>query len=242
MTLVHAPGAPQANRVDDGPEVVPVGSEPIDGTTTAFRCEHSLHDIGTFQLFEAGGEDVRRDAERMTQLCEAQWANQEIAHDEQRPPLGDDIGGPGHTAVLTGRAKEAADFYCQVFGTEITQIVPDGQGGVMLCTFALAGHDVIVLNGAGPEADIQSQRVTLQVHVDGQEEFDRYWYALLDGGNASKNGWLVDKFGIWWDIVPIQQMQIFSSATPEAMRRLAIAAQSMERIDIAELGRAAAGT
>ena len=144
--------------------------------------------------------------------------------------------------ILTGHAKEAADFYCGVFGTDITQTVTDGEGGVMLCTFALAGHDVVVLNGAGPESDIQSQRVTLQLHVDGQKEFDHYWFALLEGGHASKNGWLVDKFGIWWDIVPIQQMQIFSSATPDAMQRIAVAAQSMERIDIAELQRAAAGT
>lgn len=143
--------------------------------------------------------------------------------------------------ILSGRAKEAADFYCDVFGTGITQTVPDGEGGVMLCTFTLAGHDVVVLNGTGPEADIQSQRVTLQVHVDGQEEFDHYWYALLDGGHPSKNGWFVDKFGIWWDIVPIQQMQIFSSATADAMQRLAVAARSMERIDIAELERVAAG-
>lgn len=143
--------------------------------------------------------------------------------------------------ILTGQAKEASNFYCQVFGTEIAQTVPDGEGGVMLCTFALAGHDVVVLNGVGPEADIQSQRVTLQVHVDGQEEFDHYWYALLEGGHASKNGWLVDKFGIWWDIVPVEQMRIVSSASPEAMQRIVAAARSMERIDIAELERAAAG-
>lgn len=144
--------------------------------------------------------------------------------------------------ILTGRAGEAADFYCGVFDTHITQTVPDGQGGVMLCTFSVAGHEVVVLNGAGPEADIRSQRVTLQLHVDGQQEFDHYWDALVAGGTASKNGWLVDKFGIWWDIVPIQQMQLFSSATPEEMQRLAAAAGSMERIDIAELQRVAAGS
>lgn len=142
--------------------------------------------------------------------------------------------------VLTGRAQEASEFYCTIFGSDITQAVPDGQGGVMLCTFTLAGHDVVVLNGTGPEADIQSQRVTLQVHVDGQEEFDRYWYGLLDGGEASKNGWLVDRFGVWWDIVPVQQMQIVSSAAPEMMGKLGAAMSAMERIDIAELERIAA--
>lgn len=73
--------------------------------------------------------------------------------------------------ILTGKALEASAFYCTLFGSEITQTVPDGQGGIMLRTFTLAGHDVVVLNGAGPEADIQSQRVTLEVHVDGQQEF-----------------------------------------------------------------------
>ena len=143
--------------------------------------------------------------------------------------------------LLTGRAKEAADFYCEVFGADITQSVPDGEGGVILCTFTLAGHDVVVLNGVGPESEIQSQRVSLQVHVDGQAEFDHYWYGLLEGGQASTNGWLVDKFGVWWGIVPIQQMQIFSSAGPDAMQRLSMAAGSMERIDIAELQRVADG-
>lgn len=143
--------------------------------------------------------------------------------------------------ILTGRAKEAADFYCDVFGTDITQSVPDGEGGVILCTFTLAQHEIVVLNGAGPESEIQSQRVALQVHVDGQDEFDHYWFALLEGGRASTNGWLVDTFGVWWGIVPIQQMQTFSSADAEAMQRLSVAAGSMERIDIAELQRAAAG-
>lgn len=106
--------------------------------------------------------------------------------------------------ILTGRAKEAADLYCEAFGTETTQTVPDGEGGVMLCTFVLAGHEVVVLNGAGPESDIQSQRVTLQAHVDGQEEFDHFWYGLLDGGHASKNGWLVDKFCIWWSLGSVE--------------------------------------
>ena len=142
--------------------------------------------------------------------------------------------------ILTGQAQEASEFYCELFDSHIEQTVPDGEGGIMICTFTLAGHDVVVLNGAGPESEIQSQRVTLQVHVDGQEEFDHYWYRLLDGGAHSKNGWLVDKFGIWWNIVPIQQMQIISSASPEAMPRIGAAATAMERIDIAELQRIAA--
>lgn len=142
--------------------------------------------------------------------------------------------------ILTGQAEEASKFYCELFDSHIEQAVPDGQGGIMLCTFTLAGHDVVVLNGAGPESEIQSQRVTLQVHVDGQEEFDHYWFGLLDGGAPSKNGWLIDKFGVWWNIVPIQQMQIISSASPEAMPRIGAAANAMERIDIAELQRIAA--
>ncbi|MEO9222381.1 MAG: VOC family protein, partial [Mycobacteriaceae bacterium] len=80
----------------------------------------------------------------------------------------------------------------------------------------------------------------LQVHFDGQEEFDRYWYGLLDGGTPSKKGWLVDRFGVWWDIVPVQQMQIVSSAAPEMMPKLGAAMAAMERIDIAELERVAA--
>ena len=143
--------------------------------------------------------------------------------------------------VITGRAEEASEFYCALFNTTIERRVPDGQGGVMLCTFDLLGHCVVVINGAGPESDVQSQRVTLQVHVDGQQEFDHYWYGLLDGGTPSNNGWLVDKFGLWWDIVPLQMMELVTSSPPETMGRIAAAANGMQRIDIAELQRIAAG-
>lgn len=145
--------------------------------------------------------------------------------------------------ILTGRAAEAGEFYADLFGTGITNQVPDGQGGVLLCTLSLAGQELVIINGSGPEADIQSQRVTLQVHVDGQEEFDHYWFGLLEGGRPSQNGWLVDRFGVWWNIVPVQQMQLFgeASGSPETLARLGQAAAQMQRIDIAEMERIVRG-
>lgn len=146
--------------------------------------------------------------------------------------------------ILTGLAKEAGEFYAEALGASDLSPVPDGQGGVMLYTFTALGHHFVVLNGAGPDADVQSQRVSTQIVVDGQDEFDRYWDALLaHGGTPSMNGWLVDRFGVWWDIVPVQQMQIFqkAAADPAAMGRVAQAAFSMQRIVIADLERAAAG-
>lgn len=145
--------------------------------------------------------------------------------------------------ILTGRADEASRFYASALGTEVTRRVPDGHGGVLLATLEVAGHEIVVINGTGPEADVRSQRVTLQIHVDGQREFDRYWYALLDGGVPSQNGWLVDRYGVWWNVVPVQQMQLFARASTnsEVLGRLGAAATSMHRIDIDELERIVSG-
>lgn len=141
------------------------------------------------------------------------------------------------SVLLSHGAQEAAAFYAEIFGTEITQSVPDGAGGVMLCTLELAGRPVTVINGVGPESAGRSQRVSFQLHVDGQEEFDHYWNALVAGGTPSANGWLIDRYDVWWSIVPIQQMQLFSSATPEQRRRMGEAVAGMQRIDLAELER-----
>lgn len=141
--------------------------------------------------------------------------------------------------VLKDQAEEAAEFYAGLFGVTEINRVPDGRGGVMLCTLRLADQDVVILN-AGSE-DPVSQRVSLQVHVDGQEEFDHFWFPLVEGGQESMNGWLVDRFGVWWDIVPVQQMEIVMQASPEVQGKLWGVLSSTGRVDIARLQRIAAG-
>lgn len=141
--------------------------------------------------------------------------------------------------VLTGAAAEAAEFYAEVFGARVEARIPDGRGGVVLCTLRLCGQELVILNGADAAASVPSQRVTLQVHVDGQEEFDRYWFGLLAGGSAGRCGWLTDRFGVWWNIVPEQQRRILQRATRETMPRITRALAGMERIDLAELERIA---
>lgn len=141
--------------------------------------------------------------------------------------------------VLKDQAEEAAEFYAGLFGVSAINRVPDGRGGVMLCTLRLADQDVVILNGGGDE--LVSQRVSLQIHVDGQEEFDHFWFSLSEGGQESMNGWLVDRFGVWWGIVSVQQMRLVAEATPEVMGRLWRTLNSQGRVDIARLERIAAG-
>lgn len=144
--------------------------------------------------------------------------------------------------MLTGRAKEAAEFYCALFDTSLQTTIPGADGDYALCTLSIHDQQVVIIGGSGPESHLRSQRVALQLHVDGQEEFDHYWYGLLEGGEARSNGWLIDRFGVWWSLVPIQQMRIFASATPEAVGRIGQALGQMDRIDIAELERIAQET
>ena len=94
------------------------------------------------------------------------------------------------------KGKEAAEFYCSIFDdAEIINV----EG--MVVSFRLCGQPVNILNGG--ETYTLSPAFSLCVNVDSQEEIDRYWAALTaDGGRESRCGWLVDKYGVSWQIVP----------------------------------------
>jgi predicted 3-demethylubiquinone-9 3-methyltransferase (glyoxalase superfamily) len=137
-----------------------------------------------------------------------------------------------------GNAEEAADFYLSVFknarrlGDLKSDDVPNvPKGKPLTVTFELDGQRFTALNG-GPHFKF-NEAVSFVVRCDSQAEIDHYWSKLTaDGGSESQCGWLKDKFGLSWQIVPAQLASLLKN--PKAMQAL----MKMKKLDIAELERA----
>lgn len=128
-----------------------------------------------------------------------------------------------------GNAKEAADFYCSVFPS--SRILKDTP---MVVTFDLNGRKFMGLNG-GPQFTFD-EATSFVVECETQEEIDYYWERLTDGGEESQCGWLKDRFGVSWQIVPTILEELMSD--PERAPRVVDAFMKMVKFDIEALKRA----
>ena len=148
-------------------------------------------------------------------------------------------------------AEDAARFYCSVFKDsrmgKINRYVKEGQeihgkeaGSVMAVEFEIAGKKFAALNG-GPQFKF-SEAISFQVHCDDQDEVDYFWEKLTEGGKEVACGWLKDKFGLSWQVVPKVLFEMLSGADPEKAQRVTKAFLQMKKFDIAALERAYAGT
>ena len=146
-------------------------------------------------------------------------------------------------------AEDAATFYVSVFkGGRITQVSRYGEAGrevhgkppgsVMVVAFEIDGQTFTALNG-GPQLKF-SEAVSFQVMCDSQAEIDHFWSKLSAGGRESQCGWLKDKFGLSWQIVPSVLPQLLSGADGTMLNRMMGAIMKMKKFDLAELQRAAA--
>ncbi|MGW8944462.1 VOC family protein [Streptomyces koyangensis] len=146
-----------------------------------------------------------------------------------------------------GQAEEAAAFYTSLFedarvlGVErFTEAGPGEPGSVVTVTFQLAGQEFVAING-GPEFTF-TEAISLSVDCETQEEVDRYWEALTaDGGEEVQCGWLKDKYGLSWQIVPRALVELLASSDREAAARATRAMLEMKKLDIQALRDAAAG-
>ncbi|WP_121192376.1 VOC family protein [Motilibacter peucedani] len=143
-------------------------------------------------------------------------------------------------------AEQAAEFYCSVFPNSRVRSVaryPEGApgqaGSVMTVEFELDGNRFVGING-GPQFRF-SEAVSFQVTCADQAELDRYWEQLTDGGEESQCGWLRDRFGLSWQIVPDGMDEVFSDPDPERAQRAMQAMLGMRKLDIAALRAAADG-
>ena len=133
------------------------------------------------------------------------------------------------------QAEAAARFYTSVFkNSKLLNVTP------MVVNFAIEGQEIIALNG-GPRFQF-SEAVSLLVNCDSQDEVDYYWSRLTaDGGQESMCGWLKDKFGFSWQIVPVQLSKLLGDKDRERAGRAMQAMLKMKKIDIATLERASHG-
>ena len=150
------------------------------------------------------------------------------------------------------QAESAVEFYVGVFqNSKVTKVSRYGHAGqeihgcppgsVMTIAFELNGQPFTALNG-GPVFKF-TEAISLQVNCETQEELDRYWFRLSEGGEerAQQCGWLKDKFGLSWQILPTVLAAMMGDPDQHKADRAMTAMLKMKKLDIAELKRACAG-
>lgn len=146
-----------------------------------------------------------------------------------------------------GKAEQAVELYTSLFeDSKVLHVQRSGGGGtgakgsVFSIEFQLAGLRFTALNG-GPQFQF-SEAMSLFVECETQAEVDRLWEKLLEGGRAQQCGWLKDRFGVSWQIIPSALGRLMSDPDPEKAQRVVQAMMGMVKIEIAGLERAYAGT
>jgi predicted 3-demethylubiquinone-9 3-methyltransferase (glyoxalase superfamily) len=143
-------------------------------------------------------------------------------------------------------AEEAAAFYVSVFErarivnvTHYTEAGPRPAGTVMTVEFELDGQRFVAING-GPQFTF-SEAVSLAVTCEDQDEVDHYWDKLSEGGEEGPCGWLRDRYGLSWQVVPTGMDELFADPDPTRAQRAMQAMFGMKKLDIAALRAAADG-
>lgn len=149
------------------------------------------------------------------------------------------------------KAEEAAEFYVSVFGEDsgidtITRYMDEGQeihgmkeGTVMTVDFHLRGQSFIALNG-GPHFTF-NEAISLLITCKDQEEIDYFWKKLSAHPKAEQCGWLKDKYGLSWQVVPEGMNEMMTDEDPEKVKRAMRAVLSMKKLDINEIKKAFEG-
>jgi len=142
------------------------------------------------------------------------------------------------------QAEEAAELYTSIFdNSRITQVTHYGSAGprpagmVLTVNFELDGQEFIALNG-GPEFTF-NEALSLQVNCASQEEVDELWSRLSEGGEEGPCGWLKDRYGVSWQIIPTVLQDLIDDPDPGRSQRAMKAMLQMGKIDIAALQKAA---
>jgi predicted 3-demethylubiquinone-9 3-methyltransferase (glyoxalase superfamily) len=144
-------------------------------------------------------------------------------------------------------AEEAANFYVSVFKnskiggvSRYEEAGPGPVGTVMVATFQLDGQEFVALNG-GPRFKF-TEAISFVVNCETQEEVDEFWDRLSEGGEKSRCGWLKDRYGLSWQIVPTVLGELMQDKDPEKSNRVMKAMLQMDKIDIERLKQAYDGS
>lgn len=144
---------------------------------------------------------------------------------------------------LDGKAEEAMNFYVSIFkNSKVESITHYGEAGpgpkgmVMTATFQLNGQEFVALNG-GPQFKF-TEAISFVVNCDTQEEIDELWEKLSEGGEKGRCGWLKDKYGLSWQIVPPVLGEMLQDKDTKKSERVMKAMLQMDKLDIKTLQRA----
>ncbi|SRR5258708_753984 len=147
---------------------------------------------------------------------------------------------------FNGQAEEAMNFYVSIFkNSKVLRVSrygdagPGPKGTVMSATFQIEGQNFFALNG-GPQYSF-TPAISFLVNCETQEEVDELWDKLSQGGKADRCGWLKDKYGLSWQIIPSALGKMLGDSDPAKAQRVMMAMLQMDKIDIAGLERAYAG-
>ena len=144
---------------------------------------------------------------------------------------------------FSDNAEEAANYYMSIFPNSKVQIVtrygesgPGPKGSVMTVAFELNGQKFTALNG-GPQFKF-TEAVSFVVNCETQKEVDEYWEKLSAGGEKSVCGWLKDKYGLSWQVVPTVLFKLFEQKNPKKAENMMKALMQMKKLDIEGLKKA----
>ncbi|HZX40965.1 MAG TPA: VOC family protein, partial [Myxococcaceae bacterium] len=146
-----------------------------------------------------------------------------------------------------GQAEEAAKFYVSLFAdskilevTHFGEVGPGPKGSVMTVSFRLGDQEFVALNG-GPQFKF-SEAISLAIECETQQEVDRLWKALTSGaGQEGQCGWLKDRYGVSWQVVPSALIRAVSGPDQKRADRVMAAVMDMHKIDLARIEAAARG-
>jgi predicted 3-demethylubiquinone-9 3-methyltransferase (glyoxalase superfamily) len=145
-----------------------------------------------------------------------------------------------------GQAEEAANYYTSIFENSkvgrighYTEAGPGPPGSVVAVEFELNGQKFVGLNG-GPQFTF-NEAISFQIFCKDQDEVDHYWSTLSEGGEEGVCGWLKDKYGVSWQVIPDGLIDMLDDVDPEKAKRTTEAMLAMTKLDVAALRRAYAG-
>jgi predicted 3-demethylubiquinone-9 3-methyltransferase (glyoxalase superfamily) len=142
--------------------------------------------------------------------------------------------------IINGRAQEAAEFYTSLIkDSQVIDVAHAGDGTVAVVTFELAGQHFLALN-SGPDDEF-TMSASVYVNCDSQDEVDELWEKLTEGGEESICGWLVDRYGLSWQIIPSVLPTMLTDPDPQKASRVMSAMMGMNKINVAALEKAYAG-
>ena len=142
-----------------------------------------------------------------------------------------------------GQAEEAANYYTSIFENSklgrvgrYTEAGPGEPGSVIAAEFVLNGQKFVGLNG-GPQFTF-SEAISFQIFCGDQDEIDHYWGKLSEGGEESQCGWLKDRYGVSWQVLPDGLLEMLGDEDPERAKRTTEAMLAMGKLDMAALKKA----